>query len=235
MGLSIFSRGFKILEYPHLQDMSTIKINHKMNPILIWAFLICVFLCSCSEKKETTSSPNKDEQLLDIPEVIVDKSTLFYDKKSSIWTLNGELFSGYAVSYYQDSMLKQKMGILAGKKQNQSIDWYPDGHYSLIANYHLGKLDGEKKIWSPDSPHILIAHLNFNKGKAHGEQKKWYPTGELFQKLNMNMGREEGNQQAFRKNGALFANYEAKAGRIFGLKRATLCFSLEEEDIQEEE
>ena len=56
----------------------------------------------------------------------------------------------------------------------------------------------------------------------------------IFQKINLNMGREEGVQQAFRKNGALFANYEAKDGRIFGLKRATLCFSLEEEDIQDE-
>ncbi|MEM6342989.1 MAG: membrane-binding protein [Bacteroidota bacterium] len=206
-----------------------------MNPILMMVFTICLFLCSCSEKKEPTPSPKIDVHLLNIPDITVDKSALVYDKKSSIWTLDGALFSGYVESCYQNGILKQKMGVLAGKKQNQSIDWYPDGHYSLIANYHLGKLHGEKKIWSSDVPHILIAQLNFKKGKAHGAQKKWYPTGELFQKLNMNMGREEGNQQAFRKNGALFANYEAKEGRIFGLKRAKLCFSLEEENIQEEE
>jgi antitoxin component YwqK of YwqJK toxin-antitoxin module len=71
-------------------------------------------------------------------------------------------------------------------------------------------------------------------GKAHGEQKQWYPTGELYKKLNMNMGKEEGIQQAFRKNGDLYANYEAKEGRIFGLKKAALCYGLEDENIKYE-
>lgn len=46
------------------------------------------------------------------------------------------------------------------------------------------------------------------------------------------MGKEEGLQQAFRENGVLFANYEAKDGRVFGLKKAKLCFGLEDESIQ---
>lgn len=52
-------------------------------------------------------------------------------------------------------------------------------------------------MWSAESSHVLIAHLNYNSGKAYGEQKKWYPHGALFKKLNLNMGREEGIQQAF--------------------------------------
>ena len=47
------------------------------------------------------------------------------------------------------------------------------------------------------------------------------------------MGREEGIQQAYRKNGALYANYEAKKGRIFGLKKASLCFELEGQKIKD--
>jgi len=127
------------------------------------------------------------------------------------------------------------IGILGGKKQNQATEWYPDGNYKQVANYHLGKLHGEKKLWSTEAAgHILIAHLNYKAGKPHGEQKKWFPTGELFKKLHLNMGKEEGMQQAFRKNGALYANYEAKAGRIYGLKKASLCFGLEDESIQYE-
>ena len=83
-----------------------------------------------------------------------------------------------------------------------------------------------------DSTHILISHLNFRLGKAHGVQKKWYTTGEIFKVLHFNMGIEEGIQQAFRKNGDLFANYEAREGRIFGLKRAALCFGLEDEEVK---
>ncbi|MFK7926344.1 MAG: toxin-antitoxin system YwqK family antitoxin [Bacteroidia bacterium] len=207
-----------------------------MKHIFLILFSLGVFLSSCTEKRDAKPSPTPDltELLLEVPNTIVDKSALTYDNKRSIWTLNGQLYSGYAASYYQDGTLQRKMGILEGKKQNESIEWYADGHYKQVANYHLGKLHGEKKIWSSESPHILIAHFNFHAGKAHGEQKKWYPTGELFQKINLNMGREDGIQQAYRKNGALFANYEAKKGRIFGLKRAALCFSLEEEGIQNE-
>jgi len=93
-------------------------------------------------------------------------------------------------------------------------------------------LHGDKKVWSQDSAHILLTHYTFQNGSAHGEQKKWYPTGELFKVLHLNMGKEEGIQQAFRKNGALFANYEAREGRIFGLKKAALCYGLEDEQVK---
>ncbi len=205
-----------------------------MKHIFLILFSLGVLLASCTEKRETKDSLPSilTKSVLKIPNIIVDDSELHYDNKKSLWTLNDELYSGYAVSYYQDSILKKRTGFLAGKKQNQAIQWYPDGHYKQVANYHMGKLHGEKKMWSSESGHILISHLNYHTGKAHGEQKKWYPTGELFKKLNLNMGREEGIQQAFRKNGALFANYEAKEGRIFGLKKAALCFSLENERIE---
>jgi antitoxin component YwqK of YwqJK toxin-antitoxin module len=45
-------------------------------------------------------------------------------------------------------------------------------------------------------------------------------------------GQEEGMQKAWRENGKIYNNYEAKNGRIFGLKRASLCFQLEDEIVQ---
>lgn len=205
-----------------------------MKQILLILFSLGVFLTSCTGKRETKLShmPILTESLLKIPNTIVDNSALRYDTKMSLWTLNDQLYSGYAESYFQDDILKEKIGFLAGKKQNKAIQWYPDGHYKQVTNYHKGKIHGEKKLWSSEPRHVLIAHLNYKAGKAHGEQKKWYLTGELFKKLNLNMGREEGIQQAFRKNGVLFANYEAKEGRIFGLRKAALCFGLEDESIQ---
>lgn len=205
-----------------------------MKHVILVVLSLSVLLTGCAEKRERKRSltPNRIDTLLTIPNRIVDASVLHYDNKTSLWTLNDQLYSGHTVSFYPGSMLKEKTGILNGRKQNQAIQWYPDGHFKQVANYHQGKLHGEKKVWSAESAHVLIAHLQYNAGKAHGEQKKWYPTGELFKKLNLNMGREEGIQQAFRKNGDLFANYEAKRGRIFGLKKAALCFGLEDEAIQ---
>lgn len=157
---------------------------------------------------------------------------LLYDPKTSRWHLDDELYSGFAVSYYEDGTFKEKFGILNGRKHGQSIHCYKDGHYRLVANYQDGKLDGDKKSWSSDSLHTLVSHFKFVSGKPHGEQLKWYLTGELFTKQHMNMGEEEGLQQAFRTNGDLYANYEARNGRIFGLKKSALCYSLEDEEIK---
>ncbi len=199
-------------------------------------FILLLFtnflLLGCSEQKVKPSQNNNRDNILKVPETTVSKSAVKYNHKLSLWTLNDKPYSGFAVSYYKNSILKEKFGILNGKKQNEAIQWFPDGHLKNITNYHNGKLHGEKKLWSSDSPHILIAQFNYHSGKAHGEQKKWYPSGELYKKLNLNRGKEEGIQQAFRKNGVLYANYEARGGRIFGLKKAALCYGLEDEKVQ---
>ena len=198
--------------------------------------LLILLIASCGEasKKAIKTSESEPISLLKVPENTIDKSKLDYDNKVSLWTLNGENFSGYALSYFPDSSLKQRIGILDGRKQNETTDWYPDGQIKHSSFYHKGKLHGEKKTWIPGASHLLISQLQYTSGKLHGVQKKWYPTGEIFKVLNLNMGREEGLQQAFRKNGDLFANYEAKDGRIFGLKRAVLCVGLEDEVVQYE-
>lgn len=198
--------------------------------------LLSMLMTSCAEMTDTKTLevPVPNDIFVEIPDTTVDMSLLHYDNKTSIWALESQLYSGYAVSYYPDRVLKEKISFLNGRKQNQATQWFADKHLKRISNYHRGKLHGVKKSWSPDGNHVLISHLNYHKGKVHGEQRFWYPTGELYKKLNLNMGREEGMQQAFRKNGELYANYEAKEGRIFGLKKAALCYGLEDENIKYE-
>ncbi|WP_341227537.1 membrane-binding protein [uncultured Arcticibacterium sp.] len=205
-----------------------------MKHIFQIVFPLSVLLLSCTKKEEgrIEEIPYSTDIALEIPNITVDKSVLYYDNKTSLWTLNDQPYSGYSVSFHQDSTLKGKIGIVNGKRENRAIHWYPDGHVSHVANYRNGKLHGEKKVWSSEPGHVLISHLNYSFGKAHGEQKKWYPTGELHQKINLDMGQEKGIQQAFRENGDLYANYEAKNGREFGLKKASLCYGLKEENIQ---
>lgn len=205
-----------------------------MKSIFLFALSLSLCLISCSQEKATNILPPSHpiETVSKIPNTFVNDSLLQYNNKTSLWTFDGQLYSGYAVSYYPDRILKEKIGILNGRKESQAIRWYPDGHLKQVANYRKGKLHGEKKTWSSDANHILLSHLNYHSGKAHGEQKLWYSTGELYKKLSLNMGKEEGIQQAFRKNGVLYANYEAKKGRIFGLKKAALCYGLEDENVQ---
>lgn len=207
---------------------------HCAKPII---FLLSLFLISCAENKQSEINLQTLSTVssVEIPNRIVRKSLLNYNNKKSIWLLNDKLYSGFIVSFYPDSSLKEKTGIYEGKRQNLALKWFPDGRVKQVANYHKGKLHGEKKLWSPDTSHILITHLNYYLGKVHGEQKQWYPSGELYKKLNLNLGKEEGMQQAFRKNGELYANYEAKNGRIFGLKKSALCYGLEDGKVKYEE
>lgn len=200
--------------------------------LLVFILSLLQFGCTGNEKTPVSESSKSKETLIELPNKTIDISELNFDRKTSIWTLNDQLFSGYAVGYIQDTIISEKIGFLNGKKEKEATLWYPDGHLRQVSNYHNGKLQGEKKIWSQDSSHVLISHLNYHLGKPHGVQKKWYSTGELYKKLNLNMGQEEGLQQAFRKNGDLYANYEAKEGRIFGLKKAALCFGLQNEEIK---
>ncbi|KQC29131.1 toxin-antitoxin system YwqK family antitoxin [Flagellimonas eckloniae] len=202
--------------------------------LFFWSLLgLGLLVIGCSEQKEKSIENNStSDALTEVPDTLVQKSALEYDNKISTWTFNGTPYSGFVVSYYPDKSLREKFGVLNGKKQNEYIRWYSDGHFKDVSTYHKGKLHGEKKIWSQDSTHILVAHYNYDAGWPHGEQTKWYTTGELFKKMNMNRGKEEGMQQAFRKNGALYANYEAREGRIFGMKKAKLCYSLEDENVQ---
>lgn len=193
--------------------------------------VLSLIMIGCSTENSKPSEGDHANRLLKVPEKTVLKSSLRYDHKQSRWLLGDVPFSGFAISYYPDGSLMEKFGILNGRKQNVAIKYYPDGHFKNVSNYHEGKLDGEKKVWTSDAAHVLIAHYQFRKGRAHGEQKKWYATGELFKVLHLKMGREEGIQKAFRENGALYANYEAREGRIFGLKKAALCYGLEEEQI----
>lgn len=191
---------------------------------------------SCKKDSSLSAVENliKQEESFIIPDNFIIKTELHFDKYKSLWLFNDKPYSGYSIVENEEGMVIEKTGILNGKKQNESIIFYPDGKYKYLSNYSNGKLHGEKKAWIEEPSYILISHLNYQKGKLHGVQKKWYPTGEIFKVLNMNMGKEEGIQRAYRKNGVLYANYEAKAGRTFGLRKAALCFELEDEKIKYE-
>ena len=185
-------------------------------------------------KTETTNTHEIEDSLI-IPQYFIQKDSLRYDRKTSIWYQEDSPFSGYAEIHLSNGQLYEQFGVLNGRMQNQSIEWFPNGEVRRIAHYHHGKLHGENKIWSQDSGYVLIAHLNYTLGKVDGLQRKWYTTGEVYQELNFDMGKEKGKQKAYRKNGAMYANYEAINGRIFGLMRANLCVDLENQEVKQDD
>ncbi|MEL7146715.1 MAG: membrane-binding protein [Bacteroidota bacterium] len=197
---------------------------------LIWGLLsVTMLLAGYFEQKETcTPSSPRTVQSVVFPDTVVDKSALHFDHQTSMWKLDQWPYSGFVVTYYPDGSPMEKFRTLRGKRQNTMTQWYPDGHLKSVATYHKGKLHGPKKIWSSDSVHVLIAQYNYQLGKPHGEQLKWYSDGQLFKKMNFNRGKEEGLQQAYRPNGVLYANYEVRNGRVYGLNKSKLCYQIQD-------
>ncbi len=200
---------------------------------LITVFCLAVLLWSCQYNAEQVESTEESSEITKVPEVNWPIEEVFFDRSNSTWKHLGDssLVSGYVTEYFADGILFRRMGLIEGKKEGKLLTFFPDGHLRFEEYYLANKLHGTVRRWSLESSYQLIALLRYKSGKPHGEQKKWYNTGELHKLLHLKEGREEGLQQAFRKNGAPYANYEAKNGRVFGLKRANLCYELDNEQI----
>lgn len=179
------------------------------------------------EKKLTDTYQEKT-----IRDFQVEKQQLTLNQQEGKWYYNDQPYSGFAVKFYSNGQLAEKVGFQGGKREGKAVFYYDNGLVSKIANFRANKLHGVVNNWSPNPSSIKIVESNYVNGVRHGVQKKWYPNGQLFKEMNINMGVEEGMQKAWRANGKLYINYEAKNGRIFGLKKANLCYALEDEEVQ---
>lgn len=198
---------------------------------LLLIIIILSALHGCNEVG--TPSRVDDPGEVGIPDVAFVRDEVIFNKANSLWLHpdDSSKVSGYVMSYYPGGVIAQKFGVVNGKKEGESITFFPDGQKKFSESYRDNRLHGEVCRWVQENGYQQVAQLRYEKGKLQGEQRKWYTTGELHKLMQMEMGKEEGLQQAFRKNGALYANYEAKNGRVFGMKRSNMCFELDNEQV----
>lgn len=199
------------------------------------AFTVVLFI-GCENKAHQPDdvdsvSHESNVNSLNVPDIVAAYDSLVLHREKGVWTLNDEPYSGFALKFFDDGSVHKKMGFHNGKKQGKAWEYFPDGHLRQITHYHQNRVHGKVRNWSGSQGHPTIALRHYHMGKPHGEHKKWYKSGQLFKVMHYNMGKEEGMQQAFNENGSIYANYEARDGRSFGLKRAMLCFGLDDEDI----
>ena len=213
--------------------ISSLSISgERMYRFFYISFIFSLMACSFQPEVESSEVVLERIERLEIPSLEIQLQELFYDNQTSQWLKNGKPYSGMVEETFPNGQLKQKFGVLNGKKQDSAYSWFPDGQLLRLEYYHQNKLHGKVKSWYPGKHHFIAKSLNYHLGKVHGTQLKWYDTGEVYQILNLNLGKEEGLQKAFRKNGDLYANYEARNGRTFGMKRSMLCYELENEVVQ---
>jgi antitoxin component YwqK of YwqJK toxin-antitoxin module len=186
-----------------------------------------LFLASCSFNQDTLED-QKPANFYSVDTVL--ENTVHLNPNLGLVFYKDEPFTGVVITPYPNNQIEKSIHYLRGKKNGAYSKWYLDGQISYAANYFDGKKTGLSQTWWKNGQ--LRSQNNFDIGKAHGTQKQWYKSGALFKQLNYTHGKEEGMQKAWRENGKIYNNYEAKNGRFFGLKRATLCYELEDEIVQ---
>lgn len=197
-----------------------------VNKTYLWFF---ISLASCqSIAKEEANALEPSPMAIDMIEV--PKSALTNIPNKGLVMHQNEPFTGNSVKYYENEQMAERITYVNGKRQGIYNKWYPDGLLSYEASYRSNRTDGTTRSWWPNTN--LRSEAQLVRGVISGTQRQWYQSGALFKEMNYKNGKEEGMQRAWRENGKLYTNYEAKNGRTFGLRRSTLCFELEEEDVQ---
>ena len=202
-----------------------------MKLILIAIIASSVLCCKQSDKSSFSDLKKtvKTEDTIAIRNVEVLKADLVLNPLEGIWYYKEQAYNGYAVNYYSNDNLKEKLGFFQGKRQGLARTWSEKGALRTKCFYNQNKLSGVyKSFWENGN---LDLEVNYVDGKKQGEEKQWYSNGEISKIRLFKDGNEDGLQKAWLPNGKLYVNYEAKNGRIFGLMRANSCYKLENEKV----
>lgn len=197
----------------------------------IYDYIILVFLmlwlCSCQEgtKSTTTILSVKNDPNL----VVVAKDSLKLIPAEGIVYYQNKPFTGISLGRYPSGQEAVSLQYSNGIRDGKYIKWFADGTISYISEYKNGKQEGTAKSWWNNGN--LRSQSRYISGIGQGQQTQWYKSGVKFKVMNLTDGKEEGIQTSWRENGKIYNNYEARNGRIFGLKRAALCFQLEDENV----
>jgi antitoxin component YwqK of YwqJK toxin-antitoxin module len=199
---------------------------HQMQFNKILFFLLAMIVLSCNQNENNSITSTQQE----VPTLIIAKDSLELNPNEGLVYYQNKPFTGISVANHHNDQKSNQTTFVNGKKNGLKTMWFEDGTKSFESNYVNGKQDGKVFTWWKNEQ--KRSEANYEKGVPNGEQLQWYKSGVKFKKMNLVNGKEEGIQQSWRENGKLYNNYEAKNGRIFGLKRATLCYELEDGEVQ---
>ncbi len=201
--------------------------------VRLFFFYLLIVFTACNKKtnvpKQDFATINNKKEIVVINPLEVEKDSLILDGNKGVWYYKNKPFSGFAVRFFKDQNIQEKIGFYNGKKEGVAKLWFANGNLKLESHYTKNKLIGSYKSWWENG--VLASEIYYKEGKKHGVEKRWYPTGVLAKERNLVNGFEEGLQKAWLQNGKLYVNYEAKNGRIFGMRRANSCYQLENEVV----
>lgn len=148
--------------------------------------------------------------------------------RAGVILLDSVKYSGYLVTYYQDSTIKTKKSYFQGRMEGDFISYYPNGQTHSQRPYHLGEKHGEHVGFYADGQ--LMFKYYFVNGFGQGTHKEWYPNGDLKAEMNYTDGKEMGAQRVWRLDGKMRSNYVVREnGRKYGMLGLKRCAKINSE------
>ena len=123
------------------------KAGHKRIPGLRWS-LVFIFIAVMSISTLAAQSLSDEYLSLKSYQLPADAVSIKQLQLSdSLYTLEGQLFSGVAYDRYKDKELKSVIHLYQGRLHGPKYMWYQGNKPAMNANYYLGRLRGRLMGW----------------------------------------------------------------------------------------
>ncbi|MEO1574847.1 MAG: toxin-antitoxin system YwqK family antitoxin [Pseudomonadota bacterium] len=161
--------------------------------------------------------------------VVATPSQVTISPETGLRLWRGRPLTGEVQAFHDNGTLARVEPFVDGRREGRMRIWFPDGALAYSSIHRGGRRHGVTTSWWPNGR--MRSQTTYVDDQPHGIAQSWYRGGERFKRLSYAMGQPVGVQQGWRTNGKLFSNFEYRDGRAYGLRNASLCVELEDENI----
>ena len=191
-----------------------------MARILIIALLLVTWACNTS--KELSHA------LVVIPDITIDVSEVFIEKKGAQLFIDGKAYSGFLTEFNMAEKVSSRTGYFNGLKEGKAESYYETGVLKEERFYLNNRKHGNHQGWWPNGS--MKFDISFENGLTEGESLEWYENGTPYKAFHYLNGQEVGSQKMWQLDGGIRANYVVKNGHRYGLIGLKNCKSVENEE-----
>jgi antitoxin component YwqK of YwqJK toxin-antitoxin module len=213
-----------------MERKALLRNNHFL---AVAAFCVIIIgSCQNAQKKlETTDFKDFNIDISLIPNDTINSNDKKLSLVNGIYWYNNKKYAGIIIELYPNGNLKKQFSVYQGMLHGMYRSFYENKMPWEIRSYKNNLSTGKHFGYWPITGNPKFEYSYYEE-KMEGLQKKWYPNGRPYLSLRYANDHEEGLQQGWRDNGKLFLNYEAKDGFRYGLQKATLCYTLKDEQVK---
>ncbi len=170
-----------------------------------------------NEVRNETDNSEFTSQSLDENEKDIDKGEVVYRDGKLYDSISDNLFSGTAVSYYQNGQKHKSAKYVEGQENGAFKEWYRNGRIEEVAEHMDGKYHGLRTKWYKTGQ--VESTYEYRDGKRHGTWKMWYGNGQMSATGEDRDGQDHGTYKRWHENGQQACIQELKDGVVHGVTK----------------